>query len=90
MPSHVAQYETPRPRSARSLGSPNSRGEAPQAKMTAFASYTLPSPHTTRLTSPSRDTSRTFPVFVTAPKRSACFCIACANSNPPIPSGKPG
>ena len=37
MPSQVAQYATPRPRSSCSPGSPISRGEAPVASTTALA-----------------------------------------------------
>ena len=89
LPSHVAQYDTPRPCRSSSSSSPSLRGRAPVAMITLLARYSLNAVvRTFGFWVKSTDTTSS-PTLL-APKRSACCFMAKASSKPPVPSGKPG
>ena len=88
-PSHVAQYETPRPARASSPFTPSLRGLAPVHMITASASYSSPCVSTfsgSRLKSTSTASSSSMAV----PMSRACSRMSAMRSGPITPPLKPG
>ena len=88
-PSHVAQADTPRPRSRVSLSRPSHSAEAPVAMMTDSARYSVPRAQIRK----GRDEKSTRSISTSKsrePTRSAWARIAAIRSGPWMPSAKPG
>ena len=88
-PSQVAQYETPRPWSVCSDGSPSCLAVAPVATMTASARCSSLPTYTPNGRS-EKSTLVTSSVTNSAPKRSACLRKSAIMVGPITPSGYPG
>ena len=88
-PSHVAQADTPRPRSRVSLSMPSHIADAPVATMTDWARYSVPRAQI-RKGRAEKSTWSMSASTMRVPNRSAWARIAAIRSGPWMPSGKPG
>jgi hypothetical protein len=89
-PSHVAQVDTPWPRSCCSEGRPSMRADAPVVTTIALARISRSPTRTPNGPPGASSTESASAVMNSAPKRSACSRNFIMSSGPRIPSGKPG
>ena len=89
MPSQVAQWETPRPSSSDSPGTPSFRCSPPAAMITVLASQRSPSPSSS-MGCLEASMAVTAPKPYSRPALLACSSAPVMRSMPETPLGKPG